>query len=345
MREALQSPWEVIISDYRMPRFSAMEALQMASASGSDAPFIVVSGRIGEDVAVEAMRCGAYDYVMKSNLARLPRTVERGLEKAEERRERRRIEEELERRDAILEAVRFAADQFLGEAAGWEESVRAVLRRLGEATEASRVYVCENFTGEDGELWAALRYEWVARGIIAQIDAGVEGVPYKAAGFGRWIHTLGRGDLVYGHVRDLPKGEQPELQFEDILSIVLVPIFVEGRWWGYIGFDECVEEREWSTAEVGALGAAAGTLGAAIRRRQTEERLRGSEERYRAVIEQATDGIYLLDAGDPPPRRDEPFFPANARLHGGGDRGSVRLRLCRPPARERRRHHSADPAK
>ena len=296
MREALQSPWEVIISDYRMPRFSAMEALQMASASGSDAPFIVVSGRIGEDVAVEAMRCGAYDYVMKSNLARLPRTVERGLEKAEERRERRRIEEELERRDAILEAVRFAADQFLGEAAGWEESVRAVLRRLGEATEASRVYVCENFTGADGELWAALRYEWVARGIIAQIDTGVEGVPYKAAGFGRWIHTLGRGDLVYGHVRDLPKGEQPELQFEDILSIVLVPIFVEGRWWGYIGFDECVEEREWSTAEVGALGAAAGTLGAAIRRRQTEERLRGSEERYRAVIEQATDGIYLLDA-------------------------------------------------
>ena len=51
-------------------------------------------------------------------------------------------------------------------------------------------------------------------------------------------------------MRDLPKSEQPELQFEDILSIVLVPIFVEGRWWGYIGFDECVEEREWSTAQL-----------------------------------------------------------------------------------------------
>jgi PAS domain S-box-containing protein len=296
MKEALRTSWEIIISDYRMPRFSAMDALEMANAAGSDAPFIVVSGRIGEDVAVEAMRGGAYDYVMKSNLSRLPQTVERGLEKAEERRQRRKIEEELERRDAILEAVRFAADHFLGEAAGWEESVKAVLRRLGEATEASRVYVCENYTGEDGELWATLRYEWVARGITAQIDyPGLEDVPYKATGFGRWIHTLGRGDLVHGHVRDLPESEQPELQFEDILSIVLVPIFVEGRWWGYIGFDECVEEREWSAAEVGALGAAAGTLGAAIRRRSTEEQLRGSEERYRAVIEQATDGIYLLD--------------------------------------------------
>ena len=296
MKEALRTSWEIIISDYRMPRFSAMDALEMANAAGSDAPFIVVSGRIGEDVAVEAMRGGAYDYVMKSNLSRLPQTVERGLEKAEEQRKRRKIEEELERRDAILEAVRFAADHFLGEAAGWEESVKAVLRRLGEATEASRVYVCENYTGEDGELWATLRYEWVARGITAQIDCpGLEDVPYKATGFGRWISTLGRGDLVHGHVRDLPESEQPELQFEDILSIVLVPIFVEGRWWGYIGFDECVEEREWSAAEVGALGAAAGTLGAALRRRSTEEQLRGSEERYRAVIEQATDGIYLLD--------------------------------------------------
>ena len=270
----------------------------MANASGSDAPFIVVSGRIGEDVAVEAMRGGAYDYVMKGNLSRLPQTVERGLEKAEERRQRRKIEEELRRRDAILEAVRFAADQFLGEAAGWEESIKAVLRRLGEATEASRVYVFENYTGEDGELWATQRYEWVAPGISAQIDNPVlKGMPYEAAGFGRWIQTLGRGDLVHGHVRDLPESEQPELRAEEILSIALVPIFVEGRWWGFIGFDECVEEREWSAAEVGALGAAAGTLGAAIRRRRTEDQLRGSEERYRAVIEQATDGIYLLDTG------------------------------------------------
>jgi PAS domain S-box-containing protein len=297
MQKALRSPWGVIISDYRMPRFSAMEALEMANASDLDAPFIVVSGRIGEDVAVEAMRGGAYDYVMKSNLARLPRTVERGLEKAEERRQRRKVEEELERRDAILEAVRFAADQFLGEAVGWEESIKTVLGRLGEATEASRVYVFENYTGDDGELWATMRYEWVATGISAQIDNPVlKGIPYEAAGFGRWMHTLGRGDLVHGHVRELPESEQPELRAEEILSIAVVPIFVEGRWWGFIGFDECVKEREWSAAEIGALGAAAGTLGAAIRRRQTEERLRGSEERYRAVIEQATDGIYLLDA-------------------------------------------------
>ena len=299
MREALSgsASWDVIVSDYRMPRFSAPEALKLAREVDPETPFVVVSGKIGEDVAVEMMKAGAHDYVMKDNLARLYHTVERGLEEAKERRERRRVEEELRRRDAILEAVRFAAERLLGEAIGWEESVRDVLRRLGEATEASRVYVFKNHVDEDGELWGSQRYEWVARSFSAQMDDPLmQAIPYRTAGYGRWVEMLGRGEPVYGHTREFPKGEQPELREQGILSIVLVPIFVEGRWWGQIGFDYCLEERGWSTAEVGALGAAAGTLGAAIRRRRIEEELRQSEERYRAVIEQATDGIYLLDA-------------------------------------------------
>jgi DNA-binding NtrC family response regulator len=132
MRSALSSSsWDVTFSDYSMPRFGASEALELAREMDQEAPFIVVSGRIGEDVAVETMRAGAYDYVMKDHLARLCPTVERGLEEVAERRKRRRIEEELRRRDAILDAVRFASGQFLSEAAGWEESVRAVLWRLG----------------------------------------------------------------------------------------------------------------------------------------------------------------------------------------------------------------------
>ena len=79
--------------------------------------------------------------------------------------------------------------------------------------------------------------------------------------------------------------------------MILVPIFVEGSWWGFIGFDDCVKEREWSAAEIDALTAAASTLGAALQRQAVEEELGASETRYRAVIEQATDGIYLLDAG------------------------------------------------
>ena len=303
MREALEgSAWDVVISDYSLPRFDAPAALALAREVGSRAPFVVVSGRIGEEDAVAAMKAGAHDYVMKDNLARLCATVERGIAEARKRREHRETAEELRRREEILDAVRFAAERLLGQPGGWEESVRAVLRRLGEAAAVSRVYVFENFTGGDGRRWNVERHKWTAPGVRPGLP--VRRFPYVDEGsgiwrdFGRWEEVLGRGEPLYGNTRDFPEAERLFLTQElGILSMILVPIFVEGRWWGFIGFDECEREREWSGAEVGALGAAAGTLGAAIRRRQVEEQLRASEERYRAVIEQATDGIYLLDAG------------------------------------------------
>ncbi len=314
MERALAEPWDVIFSDYRLPSFDAPTALKMWYASGSESPFILVSGKVGEDVAARAIKAGAYDYVMKDNLTRLRAVVDRSMQEAREKQDLRRAGRELQRRDAILEAVRFAADQFLGEAMGWEESVRAVLRRLGEATGVSRVYVYGGHADEDAGVWITQRYEWLAAGISTRSDEpSVRMVPRRVAGFGRWVELLGRGEPIYGHIRDLPEGERPEFQEQGILSIAVVPIFVEGQWWGFIGFDDCEAEREWSAAEVGALGTAAGTLGAAIRRRQTEERLRGSEERYRAVIEQATDGIYLLDAGT---RRFLETNPSFRRMFG-----------------------------
>jgi DNA-binding NtrC family response regulator len=69
-------PWDVVLSDWQMPRFEAPEALAMFRATGSEAPFIIVSGKVGEEVAVEAMKAGAHDYVMKGNLTRLCATEE-----------------------------------------------------------------------------------------------------------------------------------------------------------------------------------------------------------------------------------------------------------------------------
>jgi PAS domain S-box-containing protein len=413
MRLALaqKGPWDVVLSDWRMPRFSATEALNTLRKTGSEAPFIIVSGKVGEEAAVEAMRAGAHDYVMKGNLRRLCATVERGLQEAEARRERRRAEEErdrlfefsldllgivgldgyfkrvnpafeetlgysseellaksfiefvhpedraatmreleslgrgvrtvyfenryirkdgsqvwlewkavpvveedliyatardvterkraeaaLRRRDAILSAVAFAAERFLKVAVSWEESIAEALEQLGRAARVSRVYIFENYAGVDGEVWSTQRYEWVAAGVSSQMDNPLmQAIPYRAAGYGRWMEMLSRGEPVYGHTRNFPAGEQPELREQDILSIAIVPILVEGEWWGFIGFDECEREREWPAAEIDALKAAADTLGAAIQRERSEEAIRQSEQLYRTVIEQATEYISLVD--------------------------------------------------
>jgi PAS domain S-box-containing protein len=210
---------------------------------------------------------------------------------------RKRVEEELRRREAILQAVALAAERFLKRAASWEESIEEVLEQLGRAAGVSRVYIFENYAGVDGATWTAQRYEWVAPGVSAQIDnPELEAFPYRAAGWDRWEDTLGRGEALHGHVRKFPEAERGVLREQDIESIMVAPIFVEGMWWGFIGFDECFAEREWSAAEIEALKAAAGTLGASIQRDRAERTLRESEERYRAVVEHATEGIFLCDA-------------------------------------------------
>jgi len=80
MRRALEEQdWDIVIADYSMPRFTGLAALKMLQKAGLDVPFILVSGTVGEEVAVEAMKCGADDYVLKRNLARLPLAVEREL--------------------------------------------------------------------------------------------------------------------------------------------------------------------------------------------------------------------------------------------------------------------------
>jgi diguanylate cyclase len=94
MRAALDAiSWDVVISDHSMPNFSAPEALKLINQQGLDLPFIIVSGSIGEEAAVRAMKAGAQDYIVKGQLSRLPAAIERELKEVHERRARRAAEE------------------------------------------------------------------------------------------------------------------------------------------------------------------------------------------------------------------------------------------------------------
>lgn len=96
MRQALAARrFDIVLSDYNLPGFSASAALALMHAVGVDLPFIVVSNNIGEETAVSLMRAGAHDYVMKGNLARLGPAVVRELKEAEQRNEHRRAAQAL----------------------------------------------------------------------------------------------------------------------------------------------------------------------------------------------------------------------------------------------------------
>ncbi|VAV85184.1 diguanylate cyclase/phosphodiesterase (GGDEF & EAL domains) with PAS/PAC sensor(s) [hydrothermal vent metagenome] len=96
MKTALESEsWDVVVSDFSMPSFSGLGALELMKEGGYDLPFIIVSGAIGEETAVRAMRGGANDYIMKDNLARLAPAIEREMREFRGREERRRVEAEI----------------------------------------------------------------------------------------------------------------------------------------------------------------------------------------------------------------------------------------------------------
>jgi PAS domain S-box-containing protein len=214
-----------------------------------------------------------------------------------EREERKLAIKLLRRRDDILKAVHLFSERFLRMPLT-ESSIEPILETLGHATEVSRVYVFGNRTRKDGTLVTSQRHEWVAAGIKPQLGNGnLQELPLLEAGFGRWVETLGSHELIYGHVMEFPEPEKKVLSAQDIISIMVAPIFVGHDWWGFIGFDDCLTAREWSPIEIEALKTAANVLGAAIQRTQAEEALLVSEKKYRLVVDNANEGIVIAQDG------------------------------------------------
>jgi signal transduction histidine kinase len=149
-RAALEDDWDVILSDYNVPGFSGLLALDILRGSGKLVPFILVSGEIGEDTAVEAMRNGASDYLLKNNLARLAPAVEHAM--------------------AVHDALRARrmADDALAES---RQRLSELAQHLQTRIEDERAAIAREIHDDVGGSLTALKFDlaWIAR--HSQVDA------------------------------------------------------------------------------------------------------------------------------------------------------------------------------
>src|SRR6266436_5304656 len=255
--------WDLVIGDYSMPAFSGPAALALLRARDPDTPFIFVSGTIGEDVAVEAMKAGAQDFLTKGNRRRLIPAIQRELRDAEVRRERRRAQ------TALLERARLAElTSDVGGALTRGGSLRETLQLCAEAlvrhldVALARIWISHEVTGIL-ELQAS-----------AGMYTDVEG-PHSKIGL---IAQQRRPHLTNQVVGDPQVQNQEWAQREEMVAFAGYPLVVQER---VLGVMAMFARHSLSEFVPKALASVASALAVGIERKRAEEALRSSEERLR----------------------------------------------------------------
>lgn len=271
--------YDVVAVDYHLPDMSGLQILE-SLADNFRISTIMITGAGDEKIAVEAMKLGAGDYLIKdinhNFIELLPTIIESEIEKQQLIIAKHQAEKASHYRDNILEAVSFAAEKFLT-CNKWSQPISDVLARLGRTMSISRVYISENHYNNQGVLLNSIRYEWVADNIIPQIDE-VQNFPYFPK-FEFLTKILSQGHVFHGSVQNFPKQIAELFTSKNIHSVAIVPLFVGKKWWGYMGYDDCIKEQEWLPIIIEAFKTAANILGAAIQNEQMNQALRDSEAR------------------------------------------------------------------
>jgi len=219
----------------------------------------------------------------------------------------RDVEEAILRRDRLLGAANESARILLSSGGnGFDQAVWKALDFLGLAAEVDRVYVWKNHRGEDGRLYTTQVYEWSLGAEPQQGNELTVGIAFDEA-IPTWEPTLTSGRCINSLVRDMPQSEQEQLAPQGIVSILVAPIMLENEFWGFIGFDDCHQERVWSDSEEGILKAAGLLIASAMMRENTASALDNERLFFQQIIQASPVSIAVI--------RDGILLSANKRFH------------------------------
>lgn len=192
---------------------------------------------------------------------------------------KKRMEDALLNQQKILYGVAEASNVLLVEK-DFNAAISKTLLALGESTGVSRVYIFENRKDyKSNKIFMCHKYEWVSEGTKPQIDDPELQMLFYDPYFSDWFQNFLNGNYICSLVKDLHQHQRLILEKENILSILEVPINIKDKLWGFIGFDDCVNERIWSESEISVLKAAAASIGGAIEREKTNNELIGAKEK------------------------------------------------------------------
>ena len=325
---------DLVITCLDLPVFGGLELISKIKKLDNMARIILLTSQKDKFITIQAIENGVTGFINKPiEPKRLIQTVQNQLIKIKNRKDIRAVERRIAKAESeydkskkILQVINQASAMFFS-SGFYEGTVKNILKLIGEVIDASRVYIYEVML-EDGNEYASRVYEWSAPGIMPILgNLSVKKQLISSSGFGRWVEVMKkhRGFLT-GFISDFTLAEKERLKDHGIKSILAIPIFANDLWWGFIGIDDCLNEKIWTDAEITALESLANNFGAAIQKRDMDEQLiqlniglekrvkertrelefeiaeramaeallKDSEEKYRLIYENATDGILLI---------------------------------------------------
>ncbi len=329
---------DLVLTDLMLPDGKGTELLTPREQV-SPYPIVVLTSHGDEQVAVDAMKAGALDYVVKSatTFSAMPRIAERVLREWGHIVQRRETEKALAVRLRCEEGLARCSRALLTANPG---ALNKAVHHLLKASETNKIYIFENVEDPIEGLCMHQILETHAPNTDDCPAPSPEKpqlmyIPYKD-GLQRWQDTLSRGEPIAGLLEDFPGEERDFLGRQSITSILILPINVKNKWYGFISFADLRENRTWTRESIGILKISAEMIGSYLglkqtekmlvnardmleqrviertaalkktnkelhrdimRRRKAEKALQQSEERYRSLVEYSPGAIVVHHKG------------------------------------------------
>ncbi len=272
---------EIVLTDINMPKMGGLEMIEQIRKLDEHVKIAIFTNFENRDILLQAIKFGVNQFFSKPFEAKVFAQIIQPL--CDDALEKKRIRAELNRQQKILHAINEISHNFLQQL-DWKAALHQELFHLKQASETAAVFLYQND-----------KSNITATQIIAITDIervrGKKRLHYKRHHLMRWKHQLEQGERVNGCIKDYDRSKQRLLQAFAIDSLLILPIFVNEKWWGFLGIGNS-NRQELTETDVEMLSTASSIIGSAINNAQNITSLKMSS----AVFEHTMDGVLITNA-------------------------------------------------